>query len=105
MTTESLLESLETARKASGKTKTAFYGESGAGRNLPDNIKRGAFPSVEKIVAIADSLGISVDALLGRENKSAPCEITRNAIADKLMLLSQSQLDRLQGFLEALLSE
>ena len=43
--------------------------ESGAGRNLVSDIRRGQIPSIERLTLLGDFLGVSVDRLVGRENK------------------------------------
>lgn len=80
--------------------------------------KNGTLPKADVLVKVADHLNVSVDYLLGRtmfhdlkrtveemRQKNAPDSEIRSVIADKINQLSDSQLDRLQGYLDALLSE
>lgn len=46
--------------------------ESGAGRSLLDNVKRGQVPSVEKVQLLAQYLGVSTSELLGERPPEAP---------------------------------
>lgn len=84
--------------------------------------KNGTLPKADVLVKIADVLHVSVDYLLGRTDgeqmffdlkqtvdemrqKNAPDSEIKSVIANKINQLSDSQLDRLQGYLDALLSE
>ena len=50
----------------------------GAASSTITQWKNGSIPSGEKLVAIADYFGCSVDYLLGRDNKSSPSGLTEN---------------------------
>lgn len=80
--------------------------------------KNGTLPKADVLVKVADHLNVSVDYLLGRtmfhdlkqtveemRQKNAPDSEIKSVISDKVNQLSDSQLDRLQGYLDALLSE
>lgn len=80
--------------------------------------KNGTLPKADVLVKVADHLNVSVDYLLGRtmfhdlkqtvddmRQKNAPDSEIRSVIEKKVNQLSDSQLDRLQGYLDALLSE
>ena len=80
--------------------------------------KNGTLPKADVLVKVADYLNVSVDYLLGRtmfhdlkqtvdemKKKNAPDSEIKSVISDKVNQLSDSQLDRLQGYLDALLSE
>ena len=43
--------------------------ESGVGKDLTANMRKGQIPSVDKFSKLADYLSISVDCLLGRTDK------------------------------------
>lgn len=43
--------------------------DSGAGKDLIANLKKGQIPSIEKLMIIADYFGVSIDYLLGRTDK------------------------------------
>lgn len=46
-------------------TPTVACDESGAGRNLIPNLKKGSIPSVEKVQLLAQYLGVTTSELLG----------------------------------------
>lgn len=99
-----LLERLEKIRTERGQSKAAFYGESGAGRSMPDNLKKKTYPSVEKIVALADYTGLSTDYLLGRTD--SPMVVSSwDELYSSLDAMSESQLDSLVRKIRDLLSE
>ena len=70
--------------------------------NTFHNMKK-SMPSIETLAKIAEYLNCSLDDLLGIKNKCAP-ETKRNAITNKINSLTDSQLDRLLGYLEALVA-
>ena len=43
--------------------------DSGAGKDLIANLKKGQIPSIEKLIKIADYLDVSIDYLVGRTDK------------------------------------
>ena len=49
--------------------------DSGAGKDLVANLKKGQIPSIEKIIKIADYLDVSIDYLVGRTDNP---EINKN---------------------------
>lgn len=84
--------------------------------------KNGTLPKADVLVKVADYLNVSVDYLLGRSDgermfyelkqtvdemrqKNAPDSEIRSVIEKKVNRLSDDKLDRLQGYLDALLSE
>ena len=80
--------------------------------------KNGTLPKADVLVKVADHLNVSVDYLLGRamfhdlkqtveemRQKNAPDSEIRSVIEKKVNQLSDDKLDRLQGYLDALLSE
>ena len=84
--------------------------------------KSGTLPKADVLVKLADYLNVSVDYLLGRSDgeqmffelkqtvdemrqKNAPDSEIRSVIRNKINRLSDDKLGRLQGYLDALLSE
>ena len=53
-----------------GESKTKVFINSGVGKDFFSNLNKGQIPSVEKIISLAEYLDVSVDYLLGREEKS-----------------------------------
>lgn len=98
-----LHDRLESIRSARGESKASFYGDSGAGRSLPDNLKKKTFPSIEKIVALADYLGCSVDYLLGRETEGSISAVSEDKWKAILDQLSDESLEMLEEYLDFLL--
>ena len=74
-------------------------------KNFVNNLANGKDVGYQSIVTIAEYLGCSVDYLLGTEQKNTTPEQIRSGVLDKVSRLSESQLDRLIGYLEALLAE
>lgn len=74
-------------------------------KNFVNNLASGKDVGYQSLVTIAEYLGCSVDYLLGTEQKNATPDEIRSGYLSKINLLSESQLDRLIGFLQALLAE
>ena len=71
MQTLKIVENIQKYCVARGITPTEACRESGVGRSLMLTLKRGSFPSVEKIHNLAQYLGISTSELLGEEDPRA----------------------------------
>ncbi len=52
---------------------------SGAGKNLISNLRRGSSPSFEKMIQLANYFGVSLDYLAGMDDKTAPVRIVPEA--------------------------
>ena len=96
--------------KATAKEKnisiTTMLEEIGINKNTLSSMKsRGSWVSSDTLARIADYLNVSVDYLLGRDIKNnAPGDV-RSVVISKVNQLSDQQLDRLLGYLEALVEE
>lgn len=101
------VDRIKAAAKKAGIPVTELLSECGLSKNALSSMNsRGSWIASDSLGMIADYLGVSVDFLLGRDiKKSAPDQSVRSAVYDKISQLSDSQLDRLLGYLEALLSE
>jgi len=64
-----LISRLESSISGHGTSSAKALEESGAGKDMIANLKKGQTPTVSKIHAIADYLDCSVDYLLGRTDK------------------------------------
>ena len=84
----------EVARRI-GVSKQAYYNYEKGDREA----------GYENLLKIAEVFGVSVDALLDRERKSAPADASRSAIIEKISKLSDDQLRRLEADLEALIQK
>lgn len=64
--------------------------------------KNGSIPNGEQLIKIADALGVSVDYLLGRDEKDSPDENVKDILIERVQTMSDHQADRLLGFLDAM---
>lgn len=99
-----IADRIKEAAKNSGITVKAMLADTELGVNTLQHMKS-SIPKVDTLCKIADYLNVSVDFLLGREVKNNAPEDIRSVIIDKINRLSDSQLDRLLGYLEALTEE
>lgn len=66
MSSEALIVNIEKLSKIKGVSKTKALTDSGAGKDLVSNVKKGQNPSIDKLERLADYFNVSVDYLLGR---------------------------------------
>ena len=100
-----IADKIKIAAKDSGITVKTMLADTGLGVNTLQHMKT-SIPKIDTLCKIADYLDVSVDFLLGREIKNkAPEGDLRSVIIEKLNQMTDSQLDRLIGYMEALLSE
>ena len=59
-------------------------------------------PSADKMVLLADALGVSLDYLLGIQKKNAPDDTVRSALIDKVIRMSDSQAKSFLALLESM---
>ena len=79
-----IVENIQRICKEKGTTPTVAGKESGAGKDLVSAMKRrGVLPSIEKIMLLADYLGVTTSELLGEEIKKPAAE-TGDGQAEKL---------------------
>lgn len=115
LTSKQLSQNIEQYLTYHRLTANKVLTEAGLGKNTIDNMKKGSMPSVDKVLTIAEYLGVSVDFLLGRtpipdvnsEYKGkAPDGISiRSVIIERVKSLSDHQAELLLAFLEGLVSE
>lgn len=67
MNHELFVQNVKRLCKNKGISATEACRESGAGRSLIDNVKRGRTPSIDRIKLLADYLGVTTSDLLGDE--------------------------------------
>ncbi len=96
----------ETAKKK-GISTGAMLEEVGLNKNTLSSMNsRKSWIASDGLAKIADYLNVSVDYLLGRDIKNnAPEDDIRSVIIERVNRLTDSQLDRLLGYLEALTEE
>ena len=100
-----LSENIKLCAKNNGINVKTLLSDCELGKNTVGKIANGTDIGIQTIVKIADYLGVSVDYLLGRENKnSAPDEI-RSAIISKVYSMPDEQCKKLLDFLESLFQE
>ena len=85
MDTELFVQNVECWCKLKGEPPTIACKNSGAGKDMISNLKRGSFPSVAKVQQLAQYLGCTVSDLLG-ESCTVPNSDTFSA--DELHLLA-----------------
>lgn len=64
-----------------------------------------SMPKTDTLAKLADCLDVSVDYLLGRNNKNSAPDEVRNAIISKVYSMPDDQCKKLLDFLESLASE
>ena len=102
---QDIADKIKKQAKAKNLTMKEVLDGCSLNKNFVNNLANGKDVGYQSIVTLAEYLGCSVDYILGTEQKNAtPDEIRRGYLA-KISLLSESQLDRLIGFLQALLAE
>lgn len=106
-TAQSTIERITNTIKEKGYTQKQVYSECGIGEDTVKRMTDKKGISSFYLAKIADFLGVSVDYLLGRKQqienkKSAPDDVIRDTIIEKLNDMDDRQLARLQGYLEGL---
>lgn len=88
-----------------GTSPNAVCDAIGLSNSTATGWKKGTMPKGDVLAKIADYLNVSVDYLLGRDEKSAPNDDVRSAIIDKVSNMSDAQAEKLLALLESLISE
>lgn len=100
-----IADKIKEVAKNSGVTVKTMLADTELGVNTLQHMKT-SIPKVDTLCKIADYLNVSVDFLLGRDIKNnAPEDDIRSVIIERVNRLTDSQLDRLLGYLEALTEE
>lgn len=97
-TTMQIYNNIETMRIVRGISQRQFLSDCGLSKSFMDNLKKGSMPSVDKVSAVADYFGCSVDVIIGREKNNAPIEADKSELAASLKELSSDELRRLIDF-------
>lgn len=100
-----IYNNIETLRIVRGISQRQMLADCNLSKSFMDNMKKGSMPSVDKIAAVADFFGCSIDTIVGREKNSAPVEADKSALAESLKDLSKAELNRLIEFAKFLRSE
>lgn len=81
MNVDFFVENVKSYCRVKGVSPSRACIESGAGKSLMDNVKRGRVPSVDSVQLLASYLGVTVSDLLG---ETPPEEQARTAFAEHL---------------------
>lgn len=76
--------------RAKGLSPSRACIESGAGKSLVDNIKRGRVPSVDSVQLLAQYLGVTVSELLG---ETLPEKQTRAGLTEQLTKAARDRIE------------
>ena len=99
-----IAEKIKKTAKNNGIAVKQMLIDTGLGTNTLQHMKT-SVPKVDTLAKIADYLGVSVDYLLGREQKSAPDADIRGEIIERVMNLSESDAERLRVLVETVFPE
>ena len=111
-----IVENIQRICKEKGTNPTVAGKESGAGKDLVSAMKRrNVLPSIEKIILLADYLGVTTSELLGEEIKK-PATETDDGQAEKLAKalqeigidvdkLTEAEMNRIARLAKAALEE
>ena len=72
MDTSLFVQNVKKYCELKGVAPTIACKESGAGKDLLPNVKKGQTPSVAKVQMLAQYLGVTTSDLLGEQNESSP---------------------------------
>ena len=100
-----IYNNIETLRIVRGISQRQMLADCNLSKSFMDNMKKGSMPSVDKIAAVADFFGCSIDTIVGREKNSAPIEADKSELAASLKELSSDELRRLIEFAKFIRSE
>lgn len=92
MNVEFFVENVKFHCRAKGVSPSRACIESGAGKTLMDNVKRGRVPSIDSVQLLAQYLGITVSELLGEHISAAPAIPAPSHVAS-LVARSYDQAD------------
>lgn len=75
---DSISEKIQEKCVEAGYKKTQVSTACGVGKDFFSNMGKGSFPSLDKIIKIADFLGVSIDDLIGRPTHMTYGNVTGN---------------------------
>ncbi len=94
MDTQKVILRISELCASKGVTVNAMLKECGLSKSVVDNLKKGSISSVDKFLMMADYFDVSVDYLLGRQQKAVP--VAPSALSppeEKLLSLFRSLND------------
>lgn len=89
MNVDFFVENVKSYCRVKGVSPSKACIESGAGKSLLDNVKRGRVPSVDSVQLLAQYLGVTVSELLG---ETPPEEQARTALTEHLAQSAKDQI-------------
>lgn len=92
MNVEFFVENVKSYCRSKGVSPSRACIESGAGKTLMDNVKRGRVPSVDSVQLLAQYLGVTVSELLG---EPTPEGQARAALTEHLAQLVKDESKKL----------
>lgn len=98
-----IYEFIESILVKKGISDRQMMQDSGLKRGVLDNMKKGSMPSADKLAAIADYLGVSVDNLLGRSEPLRPAP--ESEWMRVLNQMSDEDLKKMESYAAFLVSE
>ena len=100
-----IYNNIETLRIVRGISQRQMLSDCNLSKSFMDNMKKGSMPSVDKIAAVADYFGCTIDEIVGREKNNAPIEADKGELAASLRDMSKGEISRLIEFAKFLRSE
>ena len=98
-------DNIKLCAKNNGTNIKTLLTECELGKNTVGKNASGTDIGIQTVIRIADYLNVSVDYLLGRENKNSAPDETRSAIVNRVYAMSDEQAKKLLDLLESLVSE
>lgn len=85
-------------------TPTVACTESGAGRNMITNMKKGSMPSIDRVRMLADYLNCSISDLTGEADPAPASDPELAAALSQFEKLTPEQRAKVIGYMEGLIS-
>ena len=103
MDTSLFVQNVKKYCELKGVAPTIACKESGAGKDLLPNVKKGQTPSVAKVQLLAQYLGVTTSDLLGEAQKSSPPSEEDGLLTDYKALTARNQ-EKAREYLALLLA-
>lgn len=103
MDTSLFVQNVKKYCELKGVAPTIACKESGAGKGLLPNVKKGQTPSVAKVQLLAQYLGVTTSDLLGEAQKSSPPSEEDGLLTDYKALTARNQ-EKAREYLALLLA-
>lgn len=107
-----IYEFIEDILNKRGISDRQMLTEAGLKRGVLDNMKKGSMPSVDKVAAIAEYLGVHIDYLLGIDKPMqigqyplVPIKLDMKKLTSILIMMSDEDLKKLESYAAFLVAE